>query len=95
MEARSKIVFFSLLCAALAFLLFAYTVFATEITLVGEVNDSNQLVANGQIYEVAETPVGDDLVQNYIAEKVSVTGTVEEQGEMKIITIKSFKIVPE
>lgn len=95
MEARSKIIFFSLLCATLAFLLFAYTVFATEITLVGEVNDSNQLVANGQIYEVAETPMGDDLVQNYIAEKVSVTGTVEEQGEMKIITIKSFKIVPE
>ena len=95
MEARNKIIFISLFCFAATFLFFGYSVFATEITIVGEVNDSNQIVANGQIYEVAETPMGDDLVQNYIAEKVSVTGTIEEQEEMKIITVKSFKIVPE
>jgi hypothetical protein len=39
--------------------------------------------------------MGDDLVKNYIAEKVQVTGTVEEKDDMKIITVKSFKIVPE
>jgi hypothetical protein len=52
-------------------------------------------VAGGQIYEVANTPTGDDLVFNYIAVKVKVTGTVEENEDMKIITVKSFKAVPE
>lgn len=59
--------------------------FATEITIVGEVNDSYQIVADGQIYEVANTALGDDLVMNYIAEKVEVIGTFEEKDEMKII----------
>jgi hypothetical protein len=59
------------------------------------VNDTYQIVADGQIYDVANTPMGDDLVMNYIAEKVKVSGTVEEKEDMKIITVKSFKVVPE
>jgi hypothetical protein len=39
--------------------------------------------------------MGDDLVMNHIAEKVEVTGTVEDKEEVKIITVKSFKVVPE
>ena len=35
--------------------------------------------------------MGDDLVMNYIAEKVEVTGTVEDNNELKKITVKSFK----
>ena len=58
-------------------------------------NYSYQIMADGRIYEVANTAMGDDLVMNYIAEKVEVTGTVEEKKEMKIITVKSFKVVPE
>lgn len=84
----------SFLCFFLACWGFSTPVSATEITIVGEVNDSYQIVADGQIYEVAETPIGDDLVKNYIAEKVAVTGTVEETDEMKIITVTSFKVVP-
>ena len=95
METRNKIIFFVLLSFAASFLVYAYTVFAAEITIVGEVNDTFQIVANNTIYDVAETPMGDDLVKNYIAEKVQVTGTVEEKDDMKIITVKSFKIVPE
>ncbi|NIS17521.1 MAG: hypothetical protein GWN62_36315 [Aliifodinibius sp.] len=95
METRNKIIFFVLLCFVASFLVYAYTVFAAEITIVGEVNDTFQIVANNTIYDVAETPMGDDLVKNYIAEKVQVTGTVEEKDDMKIITVKSFKIVPE
>lgn len=68
---------------------------AAEITLVGEVNDNYQLYAGGQIYEVAETPEGDDLVLNYISQKVEVVGTVEEKDDMKIITVLRFKVVPE
>jgi hypothetical protein len=86
------------LCFLFCFLLvssFSYPVFASEITIVGEVNDTYQIVAEGQIYEVAVTPKGDDLVFNYIAVKVRVTGTVQEKGDSKIITVTSFTAVPE
>jgi hypothetical protein len=95
MQARKKIIFLSLLCFTVTFLVSSYIVFAADITIVGEVNDTQQIVADGKIYDVAETATGDDLVMNYIAEKVEVTGTVEEKDEMKIITVKSFKVVPE
>ena len=67
---------------------------AQEITLVGEVNDTAQLVANGQIYEIGDNSIGDDLVKNYISQKVKVTGTLtEQQGPegLKIITVLSFQ----
>lgn len=83
---------FFLLLVSIAF---SNPVLAAEITIVGEVNDTYQIVADGQIYDVANTPMGDDLVMNYIAEKVKVSGTVEEKEDMKIITVKSFKVVPE
>jgi hypothetical protein len=95
MQARNKIIFLSLLCSSVTFLFFSYAVFAGDITIVGEVNDTHQIVAQGKIYDVADTEKGDDLVMNYIAEKVEVTGTVEEKEEMRIITVKSFRVVPE
>ncbi len=95
MQERNKIIFAGLLCITVAFLFFSYISFAGDITIVGEVNDAHQIVADGQIYEVANTPKGDDLVFNYIAVKVQVTGTVKEEDEMKIITVKSFKAIPE
>ena len=95
MQARNKIIFLSFLALALSFLFFSDSVFASEVTLVGEVNDSQQIVADGQIYDVAVTPEGDDLVMNYIAAKVMVKGTVVEKEDTKIITVKSFKVVPE
>ncbi|MBW2468669.1 MAG: hypothetical protein JRE88_02180 [Deltaproteobacteria bacterium] len=95
MAARNKIITFGVLCFTAAFLFYSNVVFAAEITIVGEVNDTFQIVADNTIYEVAETPMGDDLVKNYIAERVQVTGTVEEVDDMKIITVRSFKVVPE
>ena len=95
MQARNKMLISGVLCFTAAFLVYSHVVFAAEITIVGEVNDTFQIVANNTIYEVAETPMGDDLVKNYIAEKVQVTGTLEEKDDMKIITVISFKIVPE
>jgi hypothetical protein len=70
-------------------------VVASEIKLVGEVNDNYQLYANKQLYEVAETPEGNDLVLNYISMKVEVVGIVEEKADLKIITVRSFRVVPE
>jgi hypothetical protein len=68
---------------------------ADVVTLIGEVNDAQQIVADNQLYEVAENALGDDLVYNYISERVKVTGTVEEKDDMKIITVMSFEVVPE
>ena len=94
MRRRRKIIFLSLLCCSVTFWGFLGLVFAVEITIVGEVNYLYQIMADGQTYEVANTTMGDDLVINHCAEKVEVTGTIEVKGEMKIITVKSFKVVP-
>jgi hypothetical protein len=88
---KKLIVFFAFLLTALS----ASISVAQEVTLVGEVNDNYQIYANSQLYEVANTPAGNDLVSNYISEKVEVVGTIEEVGETKIITVISFKVVPE
>ena len=39
------------------------------ITIVGEVNDANQIISEGNIYEVYDTLKGDDLVKNHIGQK--------------------------
>ena len=66
---------------------------AYRITFVGEVNDNNQIVADNEIYEVSDNATGDDLVFNYIAQKVKVVGQLKENDELKIITVESFEVV--
>jgi len=95
MQRRNKTRLLRLLSFSVTFWVFLYHVFATDMTIVGEVNYAYQIMADGDVYEVANTSMGDDLVMNYIAEKVEVTGTVEEKEEVKIITVKSFKVVHE
>lgn len=80
---------------SVSLIVFVTAAIAAEITLVGEVNDTYQLYANGQIYEVAETPKGNDLVVNYIGSKVEVVGTVQEKEDVKIIFVRTFRVVPE
>lgn len=74
---------------------FTASALAGQITLVGEVNDNYQLVADGQIYEIADTPVGNELAENFISSKVKVTGTVEEKNEMKTLTVEKYEVVME
>ena len=95
MKWRGKTTLTSLLCFSLTFWIFLCSVLAGETTLVGRVNYSYQIIADGEKYEVANTEMGDDLVMNYFAQNVEVTGTVEEKWEVKVITVKSFKVVPE
>jgi hypothetical protein len=83
---------------ALAVFLFfctAMPVLAGDATLIGEVNDNYQLVANGQVYEIADTPKGNELAENHINAKVKVTGSVEESNEMKTLTVAAFEVMPE
>ena len=65
------------------------------ITLVGEINDTGQLVAEGDIFDIEPTDLGIDLVQNYISLKVKVECTVREGEELKIVTVRSFQVVDE
>ena len=74
---------------------------ALSVTLVGEVNDNQQFVADNEIYEIENNAVGDDLVFNYIAQKVKIVGqikSVRESGESdayKVIKVESFEVVDE
>ena len=63
------------------------------VTIIGEVNETNQIVVEGDIYEVDDTPAGDDLVKNYIHQTVQVSGKLSIEGDMRIIAVKSFKII--
>ena len=89
---KSVVVLLSILTALF---FFSPACWADVVTIIGEVNDAQQIVANNQLYEVAENALGDDLVYNYISERVKVTGSVEEKDDMKIITVMSFEVVPE
>jgi len=66
---------------------------AGDITLTGEVSDNYEIVADNQIYAIADTEKGRELVDNYISARVRVTGTVEEVDDMKIITVISYEIL--
>ena len=66
---------------------------AYRITLVGEVNDNNQIVADNEIYEVDNNAVGDDLVVNHIAQKVKVVGILKHTRKFKIISVESFEVI--
>lgn len=69
---------------------------AEAVTIQGEVNDSYQVVdASGQVYEVADTAQGNALVENHIGEKAKVTGTLEQDQDVKIISVTAFEILPE
>ena len=65
------------------------------ITIIGEVNDANQIISDGDIYEVDDTPKGDDLVKNYMGQKVKVTGKLRIEGDMRIIDVTTFEVAKE
>lgn len=68
---------------------------ADKVTLVGEVNDNQEIVADGQIYTVGDSAPGNDLVVNYISQRVKVVGKVVEKEEGKEIIVEFFEVVEE
>lgn len=66
---------------------------ASDITIVGVVNDSNQIVADGMIFEVDDTQEGNKLVTDYIGQTVRVTGKLNIEDDMRIISVKEFKVL--
>ena len=75
--------------------LFTLPALADKVTLVGEVNDNQEIVTEDQIYTVGDSAVGDDLVRNYISRKVKVVGRVVDSAEGKIIIVDFFEVVEE
>jgi hypothetical protein len=80
-----------------AFVMIPLQGLATDsVTIQGEVSESNQIVhSDGQVFEIADTEAGNDLADNFIGEKVKVTGTVEKDGDVQVITVMSFETMAE
>jgi hypothetical protein len=75
--------------------IFAFPALADKATLVGEVNDNQEIVTEGQVYTVGDSAVGDDLVRNYISQRVKVVGRIVETEDGKVIIVDSFEVVEE
>lgn len=75
--------------------MFAVPALADTVTLIGEVNDNQEIVTEGQIYRIGDSAVGDDLALNYISQRVKVVGRIAEDDEGKIITVESFEVLDE
>ena len=63
------------------------------VTIVGKVNHTNQIAVGDEIYEVDDTPQGNDLVEHYIGQRVKVTGKLRIEGDMRIIDVTKFEVV--
>ena len=75
--------------------IFTFPALADKVTLVGEVNDNQEIVTEGQIYTVGDSAVGDDLVLNYISQRVKVVGRVVETEDGNVIIVDFFEVVEE
>ena len=65
------------------------------MTIEGEINDTRQVVSSdGQVYDIADNGQGNELIESHIGERVKVSGSVEEEDDVKILTVSSFEILP-
>jgi hypothetical protein len=66
-----------------------------QVTIIGEINDAYQIVArDGNIYEIGDTEIGNELL-TFIGSVAEVTGTVEEEDDVKVIYVAAYKILEE
>lgn len=82
---------------ALAFITFLSlpAVWAQQRTITGTVNDYYQIETDdGTVYDVVENEKGDEVAEQ-VGMRVKVTGTVEEDEDMKLIDITSYTIIGE
>jgi hypothetical protein len=74
-------------------LVFLPFVFADQqTTITGVVNDTYQIIGkDGTVYEVADTDVGNDLL-NHVGKTVQATGIVTEEEGVKVISVESYTV---
>ena len=95
MEKKIKKLISNFVMISIVLWMFSFPALADKVTLVGEVNDNQEIVAEDQIYAVGDSAVGDDLVRNYISQRVKVVGRIVEGEEGKIIIVEFFEVVEE
>ena len=86
---------FGILVVAVLVLMLATPVLAVEneMTVTGVVNEDYQIVTDlGDVYEVEDTDMGNDLL-NHVGKKVEVKGTVSEEDEVKTIKVASYVVL--
>jgi hypothetical protein len=94
MKTKDRSFFIGLLVFFILSAMFLTKAQAEQVALVGEVNDTYQIVGeDGQIYEVAADEIGNQVVLTLISQKVKVTGTIKEKNDVKIITILSYEVL--
>ena len=85
-----------LLCVLFFLLVSAVPALAgQQVTILGTVNASYQIVTEDQqVYDVAESEKGDEVAE-MVGQKVKVTGTVEEQDDIKVIMVSAYEVIEE
>jgi hypothetical protein len=82
-----------IICVYAFILICSNPVFASEITITGTINDTYQIVAdNGTVYEVADTDMGNDML-DHVGKTVKVIGEVIEEDGVKVINVKSYNVM--
>jgi len=95
MVKKSRCIATGIVCILMFTLIFAGQVFATEVTIIGTVNDSYQIVTeDGDVYEVADTDMGNDLL-NHVGKTVEATGTITEEEGVKVINVTLYTVIDE
>ena len=93
MDKKFRWIAAGIICVFSVILICSNPVFAGEITITGTINDTYQIVTeDGTVYEVADTDMGNDLL-DHIDKTVEVTGDVVEEEGAKVINVKSYKIL--
>jgi hypothetical protein len=93
MDKKFRWIAAGIICVFSVILICSNPVFAGEITITGTINDTYQIVTeDGTVYEVADTDMGNDLL-DHIDKTVEVTGDVVEEEGAKVIKVKSYKIL--
>jgi uncharacterized protein (DUF2249 family) len=66
-----------------------------NVTIVGTVNDSYQIVTDeGDIYTVDENEKGDEVI-SLVGKRVKAAGTVDETEDRTVISISSYEVIGE
>ena len=93
MDKKRKWIVAGIICVFSFALICSNPVFAEEITIIGTVNDTYQIVADdGVVYEVEDTDMGNDML-NHVGKTVEATGKVVEEDGVKSIKVESYKIL--
>ena len=97
MKRKRSIFAVSVIAFLMVSMFLSTNVLGEEITIKGEVNDNYQIIAeDGQIYEVADTDKGNEVIFQNIGKIVKISGTIEESDEGdKIITVISYEVEAE